>query len=134
MLGTDISNTILVANQDMFESGYVIAALAAAGASVIGPMSSIVDIRTLLESGAIPKAIVSADHLIDGPVWELTETLRGHGIAYLILLGSSNHDDFGELDGIPVLRKPFGAYQVVEWVSQVERHVVAAVCEPPTTC
>lgn len=119
MVETDTSNAIWIANDDMFEGGYVSAALVGAGASVIGPLLSICDVRSLIESGAVPRAIVLADHLTDGPVWELAKTLRSRGIACLILLGPSGADDRGDLNDIPVLRKPFGAYQVVEWASQI---------------
>lgn len=118
--GTAIGSgsAIFLADADSFESGYIVSALQAAGSSVIGPLQSGGEVRALLDSGPPPRAVILGNRLADGPVWELVETLRGREIAHLLLIGPPWEAE-PDLTGISVLRKPFGAYQVVEWAAQL---------------
>lgn len=109
--------TVLVADQEDFESGYVSSALQLAGATVIGPLHSIAEVRALLAQEPAPRLAVLGCRLTDGPAWDLIETLRGRGIACLLLIGPP-WDERWDLNGTPVLQKPFAAYQVVEWAAQ----------------
>ncbi len=110
-------NAILIADADSFESGYIVSALQAAGSSVIGPLQSGGEVRALIDEGPPPRAVILGNHLSDGPIWALVETLRDRDIAHLLLIGPPWEEE-PDLTGISVLRKPFGAYQVVEWAAQ----------------
>lgn len=118
MAETNFADAILIADGDNFESGYVLAALEAAGLPVVGPLRSAGDVELALAGGTSPRAVVLANRLSDGPTWALAERLRERGIAHLVLIGPPWDGDSVDPPGISVLRKPFGAYQVVEWASQ----------------
>lgn len=110
--------TVLIADLDSFESGYVATTLQASGAIVIGPLQSADEVRARLAAGPPPGAVVLGDRLADGLARDLIPTLREQNIAHLLLIGAAREES-GDLSGIPVLHQPFGAYQVVQWAAQL---------------
>lgn len=117
MLGKLCGLTVVLADQDSFEAGYVSAALRDAGATVIGPLRTASEVNDALAASPPPRAVVLGNRLPDGSAWLLARTLRSRGIAHLMLI-SPPWGEEGDLIGLSVLRKPFGAYQVVEWATQ----------------
>lgn len=125
---SDLAASVVIADDDLFEGGYVVAALVAAGQPVIGPVRSSEEVYALIDGRGPPRAVVLAVELADGPSWDLAEALRTRDIAHLLLIGRSAHEDH-DLRGRSVLQKPFGAYQVVEWVAQCgAAHQPAHMC------
>jgi DNA-binding NtrC family response regulator len=113
---TNIGDAVLFADDDTFQIAYVGSALTAAGHTFIGPIRSSDGVRDLIAGGATPRAVVLASWLADGPSWQLVEELRAREISHLVLICPSEREtDFGATS---VLKKPFAAYQVVEWVAR----------------
>lgn len=107
--------TILIADQDDFESGYIASALTAAGAVVIGPVRSCDDLAAVMAAGPEPRAIIVGARLADGPTWDLVDRMRRDGTDHLVLIGRPADEEGRDLTDMAVLRRPFAAYQVVEW-------------------
>lgn len=107
--------TILIADQDEFESGYIASALTAAGAVVIGPFRSRSELAIAIGAGPDPRAIIIGARLADGTTWDLAERMCADGIDHLVLIGSVADEEGRDLTDMAVLRRPFAAYQVVEW-------------------
>lgn len=112
---------VLIADGDSFEGNYVATVLAGVGACIVGPLRSIQEVRAYFAFAPIPSAVVLGTQLADGSGWELVDALRGCGVPHLLLIGSHSRDESDRHPGVAVLRKPFAAYQVMEWASQFTR-------------
>jgi hypothetical protein len=111
-------SVVLIADGDSFEGDYVAAVLAGSGARIVGPLRSIQEVRDYFAGAPVPSAVVLGTQLADGSGWELVDALQGCGIPHLLLIGSHSRDDSDRHPGVAVLRKPFAAYQVMEWAAQ----------------
>jgi DNA-binding response OmpR family regulator len=87
-------------------------------ARIVGPFRSIKEVRDYFAFAPIPSAVVLGTQLVDGSGWELVDALRACGVPHLLLIGSHSSDESDRHPGIAVLRKPFAAYQVMEWAAQ----------------
>lgn len=111
---------ILIADPDAFQSSYVAAGLAAAGAIVLGPVRSGLEACRFLEHEPHPDAVVLADGMIDDEMGALIVLLRTHRIAHLVIISAPWQDTGRNLADTPVLPKPFASLQIVDWVRSLE--------------
>lgn len=110
--------TILVGDDDPFESGYIGSMLQGAGATVAGPMGSIAELRAWLAASPAPGAVILGARLSGGAAAELVASLQSRKIACLLLMPPGAGQPLAD-PGVSILERPFGAYQVVEWAEYV---------------
>jgi hypothetical protein len=105
-------HAVMVATADPFYGPYIVAALAKAGLRVLGPFRSAHDVHLSMTS-IRPVVAVLADWLDEGPTCGLRDLLTEGDIPHLVLI------DFGATAtikaGTASLRKPYAAFQVVDW-------------------
>lgn len=109
---------IILAIDQLFQRLYIQPALEKVGATVVGPVSSTTEVRNLRPWRC--SAVIMASDLADGSSLHLARELRDSGIAHLVLVGAPSNDEWTS-GGLPVLREPFTAYDVVNWIAQLPR-------------
>jgi hypothetical protein len=112
MNDTPSPHAVMVATADPFDGSYLVAALARAGLRVLGPFRSAQDVRLSMTSTR-PTAVVLADRLDEGPTYDLRDLLTAGQIPQLVLIDSGAAATSEA--GTACLRKPYAAFQVVDW-------------------
>lgn len=105
------SHIVLLADDDVFECGYVEAVLAARGIAVVGSSIAEEPVLATIEGQALSAAVVT--HPSEP---QMLDALGRQGIPYLVL---ARQADIPVDPNRPVLVRPFAAYQVADWVLTV---------------
>jgi DNA-binding response OmpR family regulator len=120
---------VILANCDTFEILYLQPAVEGAGAEVIISTSCVDEVCKLVDSIDAPKAVVISSNLVGKTCWELARELQKRDTAHIVLIDCPSHDDQAMVSRSAVLRKPYAAHQIVDWLektspygSEMEHH------------
>ena len=107
--------TILVVEDEYFLADYMVAVIQSVRGLVEGPFPSVAEGRNWLHGGECRATAATLNvNLLDGPSYPLADDLVLAGMPFVFVSAYGRKDLPERFEGVPMLVKPFAAYQVVE--------------------